>query len=98
MPPRLSTTADEGTAFRDALAVAIASRLDQVKTEPLTVAQLAAYFRIGRNSMTSILKRIDGAERCGRWWRLPVLRMPPRYLLERGLIVPVQLAHLDRVA
>jgi hypothetical protein len=51
---------------------------DEPMTEPLTQAELAAYFEIGRNRVSAILDRYPHEEIAGKF-RLPVRVMPPRY-------------------
>jgi hypothetical protein len=38
--------------------------------------------------MRNILDRIPGSIRLGGFWRVPVVSMPPEYLVARGLIRP----------
>jgi hypothetical protein len=54
----------------------MAKHLAGLLTEPMTIRQLASeWFKVNRNTMSAILKRIDGTERCGRLVRVPVAKM-----------------------
>lgn len=59
---------------------------ESLLTEPMTVSRLAEYFGVGRNKMRRILDAMPGTERHGRLCRVPVAKMPPAYLIERGLL------------
>lgn len=55
--------------------------------EPMTISALAVeWFQIGRNSMSLILETMEGVERCGGKYRVPLVKMPPRYLVSRGIL------------
>ena len=61
--------------------------LNGLLTEPMTISELATeWFKVGRNNMAMILKTIEGVERCGRKVRVPLVKMPPRYLTARGIL------------
>jgi hypothetical protein len=78
-------TAEGGAVAPNATALD-ASRL---RTEPLTLLQLASYFSVGRRAIHGVLKAIPGAERSGRgFWRIPIQDMPPDYLTGHGLLLP----------
>lgn len=57
-----------------------------LRTECLTVCELADYFGLGRRKMAAVLKAMQGVERIGSRYRLRLEDMPPRYLIERGLL------------
>jgi hypothetical protein len=61
---------------------------DELRTELLTIRRLAQWFGVSRNKMPAILKRIEGVEQFGRFYRLKLAQMPVTYLLERGLLRP----------
>ena len=69
-----------------ALQHALYSHLAGLLTEPLTVIQLAGYFRINRNKMAQILKHLPGVEIVARRYRIPLWKMPPQYLVERSIL------------
>lgn len=64
-------------------------------TEPLTASALADYFGVHREKMAKILKSMDGVERMGKSWRVPIWKMTPKYWLEAGLIEPIRLSDLS---
>jgi hypothetical protein len=67
--------------------------LGQILTEPLTVAEAAGWFDVSRDTMRGVLNHMAGVERFGkRKVRIPALAMPPKYLLDRGLLRPL---HFD---
>lgn len=62
--------------------------LSVAKTHSMETNELAMWFEVSERRITERLKEIDGAEKCGRRWRIPVCEMPIRYLLDVGLIIP----------
>lgn len=58
----------------------------RLKTEPMTQRELAEWFGGSERRIKGWLEQIDGAERIGRFWRLPLSEMPPAYLVSAGLI------------
>jgi len=62
--------------------------VDAVLTEPMRVNLLAHYFDVEPHTMRRLLNVIPGATKIGGLWRVPVVSMPPRYLVVRGLIRP----------
>ena len=61
--------------------------LNDLLTEPMTITELALeWFQIGRNSMALILETMEGVERCGKKVRVPLVKMPPKYLVSRGIL------------
>ena len=60
--------------------------ISSILTEPMTTKLLAEYFVVNRNKMATMLKAMNGVEKCGGMWRVPVANMPPRYLVSCGLI------------
>jgi hypothetical protein len=59
-----------------------------LRTAPLTHQELGAWFGISPRYVGELLGSIDGVEKVGRRWRVPVREMPPAYLLSIGLIIP----------
>lgn len=59
--------------------------LPHLLTEPMTVCELAEWFGVHRNTMRKHLASIDGVERFGRLYRLPVRAMPVGYYVAKGL-------------
>jgi hypothetical protein len=57
-------------------------------SEPLDTWKIAKYFGVGRHRVPDLIEGMAGVERIGRRFRLPLEKMPPRYLLAVGLIVP----------
>lgn len=75
----LSTESDQAKAYRDFLF--------SLLTEPMTITELATeWFHVGRNNMALMLKAMEGVERCGGKIRVPLVKMPPRYISSRGLL------------
>lgn len=73
-------------AFQSGAERAAAKYLAGLLTEPMTIRELASeWFGVNRNTMAAMLKHIDGIERCGRFYRLPVAKMPPAYHAARGM-------------
>ena len=74
--------------------------LDGMLTEPMTVSELCAYWgEISRPMMRRILEEMEGAKRLpavrggtDRLWRVPVSKMPPKYLMRIGLLKPRSIA------
>ena len=61
--------------------------LNGLLTEPMTITELATeYFKVGRNSMALMLKTMEGVERFGSKYRVPLLKMPPKYLVSRDIL------------
>lgn len=58
---------------------------DQMLTEPMSVESLAGYFGVGWRKMKSILDLMAGVEKIDTLYRVPVKKMPPRYLREQKL-------------
>jgi hypothetical protein len=56
-------------------------------TEPMTIQVLAKYFGVNRNKMANMLREMPGVEIAGGMHRVPVSKMPPKYLTEKGLPV-----------
>jgi len=72
---------------REGIAAAYRGFLDELLTEPLSVAELAELFRVPPRKVRRMLKGIEGAVRIDRsCWRVPLRAMPPNYLLAEGLI------------
>ena len=71
---------------RDAIARAFKAHLDGLLTEPMPLWKLSGFFDCNRKTMAVIVRNIDGAERVGKRWRIPLRSMPPRYHVEAGLI------------
>lgn len=69
---------------------------DALLSDPLTVSELANLFGFSRKRMRPILDRMKGAERLGPRWRVPLVKMPPAYLIRVGLLAPV-LTHKEAV-
>jgi hypothetical protein len=59
---------------------------DELLTQPLSAEKVAFFFDIGRKSVPELVEGMDGVQRVGKRYRLPLRRMPPRYLLGAGLI------------
>ncbi len=62
--------------------------IDRLLTEPATIRRLAEFFGVGRNKMAKILARIEGVEKIGGLYRVPLQKMPPSYLIARGCLRP----------
>lgn len=71
---------------REAIAVASRELLRESLTGCLTISGLATWFDVDRATMKTLLPMI-GAEPCGRFWRVPIRKMPPEYLLAIGFPV-----------
>lgn len=84
-PPQLSEP-QALAAFERGVQRAVAGYLANVKTEPLSLAQWAGEFGIGRETAAQVIPRIQGAERFGRRWRLPLSEAPPGYWAKLGLL------------
>jgi hypothetical protein len=50
-------------------------------TPPMERAELAQQFGVSVRHLPTLLASIDGAEKVGRRWRLPLSSMPPQYAL-----------------
>lgn len=59
---------------------------DQLLTEPMSVESLAHYFVVNWRTMKSILSAMEGVEKISTLYRVPVKKMPPRYLQEKKLL------------
>ena len=57
-------------------------------SDPLTVSELAHLFGYSRKRFRPILDEIEGAEPFGTRWRIPLHKMPPKYLIGQGLLSP----------
>ena len=66
--------------------VAMREAVANLLTAPMTVSQAACHFQINRNLAKTMLQHMPGVERCGTLWRLPVWKMPPKYLLDQNLV------------
>ena len=55
-------------------------------TEPLSLSELREYFGCCENKLRAVLGAMDGVERFGQLWRVPLWKMPPSYLQERGYL------------
>lgn len=75
----------DGHAVPEAQAEGFRRHLDGLRTEPLSIAELATFFRVHRGTMRQLLKGMP-VERVGRLYRVPLRDMPPAYHLERGLL------------
>jgi hypothetical protein len=62
--------------------------IDIAKTKPLSVQELAGWFDMSRRRITVFVKSIDGAEKLGRRWRVPIREMPIEYLIDVGVVSP----------
>lgn len=60
-----------------------------LQSELMTQQQLADLFGVGRNKISAVLKRIEGAERLPGGWRVPIAKLPPAYFMAAGLM-PLQ--------
>jgi hypothetical protein len=58
-------------------------------TEVMSAQELASWFNLSRYTVGKFLQQLDGAQRHGKFWRVPLVEMPPSYLLSRGLLVAV---------
>ena len=68
---------------------ALQDQLAHFLTEPLTICALADYFEVSRFKMADKLQRMQGVQRFDSFWRVPLGQMPPKYLLEVGIIKPL---------
>lgn len=57
-------------------------------TEAMSIAKLARYFKVNRATMAQVLERMDGVQRFGSKFQVPVRRMPLRYFIDTGLLKP----------
>jgi hypothetical protein len=60
--------------------------IGEVLSEPMTIVRLAQLFHVHRTLMSRVLQRMEGAEKFGGLWRVPIRRMPIGYLRDQGLI------------
>ena len=67
---------------------ALSDLLRELLTEPMTISRLAYWFKVGRHRMPSIIDETPGVKRTGGLIRFPLWRMPPEYLVKRGIIRP----------
>lgn len=65
---------------------AVRAYLAGLLTEPMTVSELAGWFDVNRDTMAKVLAGMPGVDRFGGRYRLPLAKMPPRYLIDRGLL------------
>ena len=66
---------------------AVGDVVSRLLTEPLSQARLAKWFHVHPDTMRSrILPRIPGTQKIGGLWRLPLVAIPPGYLVARGVI------------
>ena len=84
-PSADSQPIDAQAALEDALY----RRLGGLLTEPMSKTQLAGYFKVSCRTMGDMLRRMDGVEQHGTLYRVPIVKMPPKYHLHTGLILPV---------
>jgi hypothetical protein len=70
----------------DPLREALLRNLPAIQTEPLSATDLARWFGVSRNLVPLLMDKIDGVDRVPGGYRVPVLRMPPAYFRERGLL------------
>jgi hypothetical protein len=63
-----------------------------IRTEPLTVSELATHFRCERNCMRDVVLPTLRAEQVGGKFRIVLADMPPRYLVACGLVQPFALS------
>ncbi len=57
-------------------------------TEAMSIAKLAGYFKVNRATMASVLQHMEGVERFGSKFQIPVRRMPLRYFIDAHLLKP----------
>ena len=83
--------ATKGVVKMQADAETLRAVLRSLKTEPLNLQQVADLFEVNKRKAAMILRRMRGAERIDRLtWRVPIVNMPPSYLIQCGLIVPTE--------
>lgn len=62
-----------------------------IRTEPLTVSELAKHFRCERNHMRDVVLPTLRAVQVGAKYRVAIIDMPPRYLVTCGIVQPFAL-------
>ena len=72
--------------YRQHVENALREYIGSIRTEAMTIGRLADYFSVNRNLMAPILKGLDGVERIGRKYRVPLRHMPPAYHVAKGII------------
>lgn len=63
--------------------------VDRLFTEPLRIADLADFFEYSPRRIPSLMQFL-GAQRVGQRWRVPLLAMPPKYLVGAKLLASVE--------
>lgn len=64
----------------------LAEAIGEPLTEPLRVSELAGLFDVNRDTMRQALERMEGVQRFGSRFQVPVRRMPVRYWIDRRLL------------
>lgn len=59
--------------------------VDQLLTEPMSVKELCTYFDRDWRKVKTILQNMPGVEKYDTLYRVPVKKMPLRYLKEQGV-------------
>ena len=62
--------------------------IDVIKTKPMQLRELAEWFDVSTRHIKKILASIEGVQKIGGRWRVPVKEMPVGFLMKMGLIVP----------
>lgn len=70
----------------DAIRDAVREQIAGLQTETLTVQKLGHYLSVSRNKASKWVRSLSGAERVPGGWRVPLWVMPPRYLVEKGIL------------
>jgi len=84
--PRNLPTAEEGhPTMPDWL-----EKYGRIPSEPMTVSDLADWFRVNRRKMTAILSRMEGVQTIGSGkgtrYMVPLCRLPVTYWRAKGLV------------
>lgn len=71
---------------REAIDRAVGNLIAGILSEPMTLEKLARMYGIGRNNIRPYVESMDGHERIGGKFRVPIIRTTPAYLRKIGLI------------
>ena len=60
----------------------------EMLSEAMSIKTLRTYFRVNRNKMSQMLQQMEGVQRFGGLFRVPICQLPPKYHVDQGLMKP----------